>query len=170
MTAAPGRDSEGACSRTAPKSKLRTCLWFDGTAEAAARFCVALIPGSGVEGTTGATAQRAPLMVAFHLGCTPCQALNGRDAFSPSPAVSIRAITEDQQETDRLWAALIAHGGSENRCAWCTDRFGMSWQVVPRQLLETVGGPDPAGAARATQAMLEMGKIDIAALETACRG
>lgn len=151
-------------------TELRTCLWFDGTAEAAARFYVSLIPGSRIEGMTGATADGAPLMVDFSLAGVPYQGLNGGDTYPLSPAVSIQVITEDQAETDRLWAALIADGGAESRCAWCTDRFGVSWQVVPRQLMATVGGPDAAGAARATQAMLTMGKIDIAALEAAYEG
>ncbi|MCB1356324.1 MAG: VOC family protein [Maritimibacter sp.] len=151
-------------------SKLRTCLWFDGTAEAAARFYVSLIPGSAIEGSIGRTADGAPLMVNFHLAGVPYQGLNGGDMYTLSPAVSIQYITEDQAETDRIWAALIADGGAESRCAWCSDRFGLSWQVVPRQLMATVGGPDPEGAARATQAMLGMAKIDIAALEAAYRG
>ncbi len=151
-------------------SKIRTCLWFDGTAEAAARFYVALIPGSEIEGMVGATADGKPLLVNFHLAGVPYQGLNGGDSYALSPAVSIQIVTEDQAETDRLWAALIAEGGAESRCAWCTDRFGLSWQVVPRQLMQTVGGPDPDGAARATAAMLGMGKIDIAALEAAYRG
>ncbi|GKY87132.1 VOC family protein [Sinisalibacter aestuarii] len=151
-------------------SKLRTCLWFDGAAEEAARFYVSLIPGSGVETLAGATAEGKPLMVNFHLAGVPYQALNGGPMFTHSPAVSIAVITEDQAETDRLWDALIADGGAESRCAWCVDRFGVSWQVVPRQLMATVGGADPAGAARATEAMFTMNKIDIATLEAAYRG
>lgn len=151
-------------------SKVRTCLWFDGAAEDAARFYVALIPGSGIEGTIGRTAGGAPLIVNFHLAGVPYQGLNGGELYKLSPAVSIQVITEDQAETDRIWAALIADGGAESRCAWCTDRFGMSWQVVPRQLMATVGGPDAEGAARATHAMMGMNKIDIAALEAAYRG
>jgi predicted 3-demethylubiquinone-9 3-methyltransferase (glyoxalase superfamily) len=151
-------------------SHVRTCLWFDGTAEAAARFYVALIPGSGIEDVIGRTADGAPLLVNFHLGGVPYQALNGGPHYRLTPAVSIQVITEDQAGTDRLWAALVADGGAESKCAWCTDRFGMSWQVVPRQLMATVGGADPAGAARATAAMLTMRKIDIAALEAAYAG
>ncbi len=151
-------------------SKVRTCLWFDGTAEAAARLYVSLIPGSAIEDTIGADAEGRPLMVNFQLAGVPYQGLNGGDMYKLSPAASIQVITEDQAETDRLWAALIADGGAESRCAWCVDRFGVSWQVVPRQLMATVGGPDPEGARRATQAMLGMSKIDIAALEAAYRG
>lgn len=151
-------------------TSLRTCLWFDGTAEAAAHFYVSLIPGSEIEGVIGRTAEGRPLMVNFRLAGVPYQGLNGGAMYRLSPAVSIQIVTEDQAETDRLWAALIADGGAESRCAWCTDRFGMSWQVVPRQLMATVGGPDPVGAARATQAVMAMGKIDIAALEAAYAG
>lgn len=151
-------------------SNVRTCLWFDGTAEEAARFYVSLIPGSGIEGTMGAAAGGKPLLINFHLAGVPYQGLNGGDRYKLSPAASIQVTTEDQDETDRLWAALIADGGAESRCAWCVDRFGVSWQIVPRQLMATVGGPDPEGAGRATQAMLGMTKIDIAALEAAYRG
>jgi predicted 3-demethylubiquinone-9 3-methyltransferase (glyoxalase superfamily) len=151
-------------------SKVRTCLWYDGTAEDAARFYVSLIPGSDIESTVGATPDGKPLIVNFNLAGVPYQALNGGPAHRHSPAVSIIVATEDQAETDRLWEALIANGGAESRCAWCTDRFGVSWQVVPRALMATVGGPDPAGAARATEAMLSMSKIDIATLEAAYRG
>lgn len=151
-------------------SKVRTCLWFDGTAEAAARFYVTLIPGSRIEGMSGATSAGAPLLVDFVLAGVPYQALNGGPHFRASPAASIQVMTEDQAETDRLWGALTADGGQESMCAWCVDRFGLSWQVVPRQLVETVGGPDPAGARRATEAMLTMKKIDIAALEAAYAG
>lgn len=151
-------------------SKVRTCLWFNGKVEEAAAFYVSLIPGSEVEGVIGQTATGEALMVNFHLAGVPYQALNGGPHYALSPAASIQVITEDQAETDRLWAALIADGGEESRCAWCVDRFGLSWQVVPRQLMETVGGPDIEGAKRATEAMMAMNKIDIATLETAYLG
>lgn len=151
-------------------AKVRTCLWFDGTAEEAARFYVSLIPGSGVEAVMGRTPEGKALMVNFHLAGTSYQALNGGPQYKASPAASIAVSAADQAETDRLWAALVADGGAEGQCAWCTDRFGVSWQVVPAALAATVGGADPEGAARATRAMLAMGKIDIAALEAAYRG
>jgi predicted 3-demethylubiquinone-9 3-methyltransferase (glyoxalase superfamily) len=122
-------------------SKISTCLWFDGTAEAAARFHVGLIPGPQIESVAGATADGAPLMVNFHLAGLPCQAMDGGPHYPLGPAASIRVITEDQDETDRLWTALI-----------------------------TGGGADPAGMARATEAMLTMTRIDIASLDAACRG
>ncbi|MCB1350405.1 MAG: VOC family protein, partial [Maritimibacter sp.] len=121
-------------------SKVRTCLWFENAAETAARFYVSLIPGSGIEDSIGRTASGTPLMVNFHLAGVPYQGLNGGDMYRLSPAASIQVITEDQAETDRLWDALVADGGAESRCAWCVDRFGVSWQIVPRQLMATVGG------------------------------
>ena len=149
-------------------SKIRTCLWFDGNGAAAAEFYVGLIPGSAIE--TSYQEGTEPLMVNFHLAGVPYLALNGGPQYKASPAASIMVMTRDQAETDRLWTALVADGGAESRCAWCVDRFGVSWQVVPEALLRTVGGPNPDGAARATQAMMQMTKIDIAALEAAYAG
>lgn len=155
---------------TQPTPKVRTCLWYDSQAHAAAAFYVALIPGSAITGQFGQTPDGAPLITEFHVAGTPYQGLNGGPMYPQSPAASIAVTTEGQAETDRLWAALVADGGAESRCAWCVDRWGVSWQVVPRQLMATVGGSDPAGSARATQAMLGMSKIDVAALEAAYRG
>lgn len=149
-------------------SRIRTCLWFDGNGAAAARFYVSLIPGSAIEGDLADGDE--PLMVNFHLDGVPYLALNGGDHYKATPAASIMVTTQDQAETDRLWSALIADGGAESHCAWCVDRFGVSWQVVPQALPGLVGGPDPAGAKRATAAMLQMRKIDIAALEAAYHG
>lgn len=149
---------------------LRTCLWFTDAAEDAAAFYVSLIPGSEVESAIGQRPDGKPLMVNFNLAGVPYQALNGGPTYALSPAVSISVMTEDQAETDALWRALIADGGAESRCGWCVDRFGVSWQVVPRALAETVGGSNLAGAKRATEAMFKMTKIDIAALEAAYRG
>jgi predicted 3-demethylubiquinone-9 3-methyltransferase (glyoxalase superfamily) len=148
---------------------VRTCLWFDGQAEEAARFYVALIDGSEIESVSPGPNGKA-LMVNLKIGDVPYLFLNGGPMYALSPATSIMVMTEDQAETDHLWDALIADGGAESRCAWCVDRFGVSWQVVPKALPRTVGGPDREGAARATQAMMGMGKIDIAALEAAYRG
>ncbi len=149
-------------------SKVRTCLWFDGKGAAAAEFYVSLIPGSAIE--TDYEKGAEPLMVDFHLSGVPYLALNGGLHYLASPAASIMVMAKDQEETDRLWDALIADGGEESRCAWCIDRFGVSWQVVPEALVRTVGGPDREGAARATQAMLQMSKIYIATLEAAYAG
>lgn len=151
-------------------SKVRTCLWYDGNGHEAAAFYVSLIPGSDVTGEMGRTQPGAPLMVNFHLAGVPYQALNGGPTFTASPAASIAVTTEDQDETDRLWAALTSDGGAESRCAWCVDRFGISWQIVPKDLPRYVGGPDREGARRATEAMMGMTKIDIAALRAAYEG
>ena len=149
-------------------SKVRICLWFDGKGAAAAEFYVSLIAGSAIE--TDYQKGTEPLMVNFHLAGVPYLALNGGPHYQASPAASIMVMTEDQAETDSLWSALTADGGQESRCAWCVDRFGVSWQVVPKALLRTVGGPDPEGSARATKAMSAMSKIDIATLEAAYAG
>ena len=153
---------------TGATGKVRTCLWFDGTGLEAARYYTSLLPDSWIENDPG-EADTPPLVVNFCLAGTPYQALNGGPRYPHTPAASISVQTADQAETDRLWDALVA-GGQANRCGWLTDRFGLSWQIVPQQLSETVGGPDTDGAARATQAMLTMAKIDIAALEAAYRG
>jgi predicted 3-demethylubiquinone-9 3-methyltransferase (glyoxalase superfamily) len=149
-------------------SKVRTCLWFDGNGAAAAQFYVSLLPNSVIE--TEYPAGTEPLMVNFRLDGVPYVALNGGAHYALTPAASIMVMTKDQAETDRIWDALVTGGGTESRCAWCVDRFGVSWQVVPEALPRTVGGPDPEGAARATKAMMGMTKIDIAALERAYAG
>ena len=110
------------------------------------------------------------LLVEFTLGGAPFQALNGGPQYKLSEAASISVTTEDQEETDRLWAALTADGGSESQCAWLKDRFGMSWQIVPEALRRFIGSSDRVAAERAMQAMMGMRKIDIAALEAAYRG
>lgn len=147
---------------------LNTCLWFDGQAEAAARFYVGLFPDSEITHVQPGPEDR-PLLITLRIMGVPYTFMNGGPQYKLSPAVSIQVFTEDQDETDRLWAALT-EGGEESMCAWCTDRFGVSWQVVPKALPATVGGPDRDGARRATEAMFRMRKIDIAALEAAYRG
>ena len=148
-------------------AKVQTCLWFDGGAEEAARFYVSLIPGSAI--TNVVPGQSEALIVDLTLGGTPYTLLNGGPNYRLTPAASIQVFTEDQAETDRLWAALT-EGGAESMCAWCVDRWGVSWQVVPKALPGLIGGPDRDGAARATQAMMGMRKIDIAALRAAYEG
>ena len=150
--------------------RVRTCLWFAKGGAEAAEFYTGLIANSAVVGSFGRTQDGAPLMINFHLAGVPYQILNGGPTHALSPASSIAVTTEDQAETDRLWNALVADGGKESRCAWLVDRFGLSWQIVPKALPELLGGPDPEGAARATQAMMGMAKIDIAKLEAAYRG
>ncbi|MDG1862087.1 MAG: VOC family protein [Yoonia sp.] len=148
--------------------KIRTFLWMEKGGVAAANFYVSLIEGSALEGDYRDGAE--PIMVNFHLNGVPYAILNGGPHYALTPAASIMVMTKDQTETDSLWAALIAGGGKESRCAWCVDRFGVSWQVIPEALPRTVGGSDPQGANRATAAMMKMNKIDVAALEAAYRG
>lgn len=149
-------------------AKVRTCLWFDGSGEEAARTYADLIPDSRIDSVVPGPGGRA-LIVNLTLSGAPYTFLNGGPTYKLSPAASIQVFTEDQDETDRLWAALT-EGGEESRCAWLVDRFGVSWQVVPRALPDYVGGPDPEGARRATEAMMGMRKIDIAALKAAYEG
>jgi predicted 3-demethylubiquinone-9 3-methyltransferase (glyoxalase superfamily) len=151
-------------------NKVSTCLWFDGQAEEAANFYVSLIPGSNVE-TVFCPDQSGPvLLVVFTLGGTPFQGLNGGPKFKHSEAASISVSTRDQEETDRLWNALTANGGSESRCGWLKDRFGVSWQIVPEALPRLLTSPDRVAANPAMQAMLDMVKIDIAGVEAAYHG
>lgn len=151
-------------------SKVSTCLWFDGNGEEAAKLYVSLIPGSEIVGTFRPGPDGPPLVVDFVLGGVPYQALNGGPQFHHSEAASIVVYTEDQAETDRLWAALIADGGMESMCGWLRDKFGVSWQIVPRAMIKALTGEDKAGAARAMDAMMKMRKIDIATVEAAYRG
>lgn len=149
----------------AQKSKVRTCLWFEKDGLAAARFYTELIPNSALE--TDASGETEPMVVAFSLGGVPYQILNGGPHYRPTPAASIVVTTRDQAETDHLWSALTAKGGESGRCGWLTDRWGVSWQIVPEALPGLLGAPDRAAAGRAQAAMMQMGKIDIAALEAA---
>jgi predicted 3-demethylubiquinone-9 3-methyltransferase (glyoxalase superfamily) len=141
-------------------SALSVCLWYDGNAEEAARLYTSLIPNSEITSIS-------PMMVTFTLDGVPFQALNGGPQFKPTEAASIVISTKDQEETDRLWSALTADGGSEGRCAWLKDRFGVSWQIVPQILPQLLGAADRQAADRTLQAMLKMTKIDIKALESA---
>ena len=151
------------------------CIWYDGEAEEAARFYAKVFPDSAVHAV-----HRAPgdfpsgkegdvLVVHFTVLGIPCMGLNGGPAFPQSEAFSFQIATEDQEETDRYWNAIIDNGGLASACGWCKDRWGVSWQITPRVLTEAmaVGG---AEAKRAFEAMMTMGKIDIAAIEAARRG
>jgi len=150
--------------------KVSTCLWFDGAAEEAAALYTSLIPGSAITSTFSPDPAQPPLVVEFSLAGVPYQGLNGGPQFPQSEAVSIVVHTDDQTETDRLWEALLANGGNENRCGWLKDRFGVSWQIVPRRFIQLLSDPDPVAAGRAMAAMMQMRKLDIAALETAFNG
>lgn len=146
---------------------VRTCLWFTrGGLEAAQRY-VALLPNSAIESPTSGDGE--PMIVLFRLNGAPFSILNGGPHYTLSPAASIVVTTPDQAETDRLWAALC-EGGTPSRCGWLVDRFGVSWQIVPEALHRLLGAEDRAAAGRAMQAMLKMGKLDVAVLEAAFRG
>lgn len=141
-------------------SAVSVCLWYDGNAEEAARLYTSLFPNSEVTSIS-------PMMVTFTLDGVPFQGLNGGPQFKPTEAASIVVSTKNQEDTDRLWSALTADGGSEGRCAWLKDRFGVSWQIVPEMLPKLLGSSDRQAADRALQAMLKMSKIEIDALESA---
>jgi predicted 3-demethylubiquinone-9 3-methyltransferase (glyoxalase superfamily) len=145
--------------------KVRTCLWFEKGGLEAARFYTGLIANSVLE--TDAPEGSDPIIVAFSLDGVPYQILNGGPHHRLTPAASIVVTTRDQPETDRLWQALTENGGEPGRCGWLTDRWGLSWQIVPEALPRLLGAPDRAAAGRAQEAMMQMSKIDIAALEAA---
>lgn len=152
------------------------CLWYDGTAEEAAGFYARTFPDSAVTavhhapGDYPAGKQGQVLTVEFTVLGVSCLGINGGPAFKHSEAFSFQVITEDQAETDRYWNAIVGNGGEESHCGWCKDRWGLSWQITPRVLMEAVTSHDQAAASRAFDAMMEMGKIDIAAIEAARRG
>ncbi len=152
------------------RAKVRTCLWFDGNGETAAEFYVSLLEGSRIESVYRPDPSGPPLVVEFTLAGAPYMVLNGAPQFTPGPSVSISVLTEDQTETDLLWAALTEGGGAGSRCGWLTDRFGVSWQIVPEALPRMMAAEDHAAAGRAREALMAMGKIDIAALEAAFGG
>ena len=153
--------------------KIVPCLWFDGDAEAATAFYVSLLADSRVTAVnrspvdTPSGPAGSVLTVQLVLAGHEYVALNGGPNFRFTEAVSFMVMTEDQAETDRLWDALIADGGSENACGWLKDRWGLSWQITPRRLMDLTTDPDPARAAAAMQSMMTMRKIDIAALDRA---
>lgn len=149
------------------QAKLRTCLWFDKNGLDAAKFYVSLLPDSRLDSEYTANPGYEPLTVEFTLAGAPYQILNGGPHYKLSPAASISVLTKDQDETDRLYGALTADGGKDLQCGWLTDRFGLSWQIVPERMLELLCADDKAAAARARDAMMNMRKIDIAALEAA---
>lgn len=152
------------------QSKVRTCLWFNGRAREAAEFYVSLLPDSQIdEAWTLEEGAEDDHIIEFTLAGTPMMILNGGDYFKLNEAASISVLTEDQAETDHLWAALMADGGEETMCGWLKDRFGVSWQIVPKRLVALAYHPDKAIAARVREAMMSMRKIDIAALEAAAR-
>lgn len=155
---------------------LYPCLWFDGNAEEAANFYATLLPDSHVDNVWRAPTETPSgpadmvLTVDFTLFGQRYQGLNGGSNFKFNEAVSFVLDCDDQAEVDRLWEALTAKGGEPGPCGWCKDRFGLSWQVVPARLGELLNDPDPGRARRAMDAMLKMGKIEVAELEKAANG
>ena len=152
------------------------CLWFDGTAEDAARFYARTFPDSAVTavhqapGDYPAGKQGQVLTVEFTVLGIPCLGLNGGPIFKHNEAFSFQVITEDQAETDGYWNAIVGNGGAESACGWCKDRWGVSWQITPRALLDAMTSQDRAAATRAFEAMMGKTRIDIAAIEAARRG
>ena len=152
------------------------CLWYDGTAEEAARFYARTFLDSVVTGVHRAPGdypdgkQGDVLTVEFTVLGIPCLGLNGGSAFRHSEAFSFQIITEDQAETDRYWNAIVDNGGAESACGWCKDQWSLSWQITPRVLMEAITSQDQAAAKRAFEAMMEMKKIDVAAIEAARDG
>lgn len=155
---------------------IKLCLWFDTDALPAAQLYTSLVPDSaigrishyGTENQYGQTG--SVLEVEFTLGTQHFVALNGGPHFTHSPAASIQVFCPDQAELDRIWDGLLADGGQESQCGWLADRFGLSWQIIPTRLGELASDPDPERASRVIAAMLQMRKLDIAALEAAADG
>ncbi len=158
------------------RPKIYPCLWFDGNAEEAANFFVSLLPDSRVDKVTRSPADTPSgpagmvLLVDFTLAGQHVQALNGGPDFAFNEAISLVIECEGQAEIDRLWDALLADGGEPGPCGWLKDRFGLSWQITPRELNEMLESDDAEAARRAMEAMLEMGKIDLAECRRAFEG
>jgi predicted 3-demethylubiquinone-9 3-methyltransferase (glyoxalase superfamily) len=152
------------------------CLWYDGSAEEAARFYAKTFPNSAVTAVHLAPGdypngkEGRVLTVEFTVLGIPCLGLNGGPMFKHSEAFSFQVLTDDQAETDRYWNAIVSNGGAESQCGWCKDKWGLSWQITPRALMEATTDPDRAAAKRAFEAMMGMKKIDIAAIQSARRG
>jgi 2-polyprenyl-6-hydroxyphenyl methylase/3-demethylubiquinone-9 3-methyltransferase len=151
-------------------------LWYDGDAEEAARFYARTFPDSSVGAVVRAPddypagKQGDVITVEFVVMGVPCLGLNGGPEFKHSEAFSFQVATADQAETDRYWNAIVGNGGEESMCGWCKDKWGVSWQFSPVVLLEAISNPDRATAQRAFNAVMEMKKIDVAAIEAAIRG
>ena len=157
-------------------AKNTVCLWYDNDAEDAANFYASTFPDSRVSAVHKAPADYPSgkagdvITVEFTVMGVPCIGLNGGKAFSHSEAFSFQVATDSQEETDRYWNAIVGNGGQESVCGWCKDKWGLSWQISPRVLTQAVAGSDRAAAKRAWEAMMEMGKIDIAIIKKAIKG
>jgi len=144
-------------------TNLSTFLWFDSNAGAAATHYCEIFPD-------GKITQTSPMSTSFEIAGQRYIAFNGGPHYKLNPAVSLFVSCADQQEVDALWERFLAAGGKESRCGWLVDSFGLSWQIIPRQLQELMSDPDPARSGRVVQAMMKMVKIDVAALQRAHAG
>jgi predicted 3-demethylubiquinone-9 3-methyltransferase (glyoxalase superfamily) len=158
------------------RPKVFPCLWFDGKAEEAANFYVGLLPDSRIDkvwrspADTPSGPEGMVLTVDFTVGGQQLQALDGGPEFKFNEAVSLVIECDDQAEVDRLWETLTADGGEPGPCGWLRDRYGLSWQIVPKEFNEMVESGDKDAARRAMEAMLQMGKLDVAELRRAYEG
>lgn len=156
-----------------PKNTI--CLWYEKDAESAAAFYAATFPDSKVNSVQSAPSdfpdgkEGDVLVVDFTVIGIPCIAINGGTMFKQSEAFSFMIATDDQEETDRYWNAIVGNGGQESQCGWCKDKWGVSWQITPRVLTDAMAAGGPGGK-RAFEAMMKMKKIDVAAIEAAVRG
>ena len=157
-------------------TKNTICLWYDNDAEAAAHIYSQTFPDSALTAIHHAPSDYPGgkkgdvLTVEFTVCEVVCLGLNGGQMFKHNEAFSFQIATEDQEETDRYWNAIVGNGGQESQCGWCKDRWGISWQISPRMLTDAISGSDPVAAQRAFEAMMPMKKIDIAKIEAALRG
>ncbi|MEN8427524.1 VOC family protein [Acinetobacter schindleri] len=157
-------------------AKNTICLWYDHDAEEAARFYAETFPDSSVgaivlaPGDYPSGKKGDVITVNFTVLGIPCIGLNGGPEFKHNEAFSFQVATQDQEETDRYWNAIVNNSGQESECGWCKDKWGISWQIIPMALLEASYSPDPAVAKRAFDAMLKMKKIDVAIIQAAIRG
>lgn len=158
------------------KPKNMICIWYERDALEAAQFYAATFPDSSVDAVMHAPGDYPDgkagdvLTVEFTVAGIPCLGLNGGPAFRQSEAFSFQIATDDQAETNRLWDAIVGNGGAESACGWCKDKWGVSWQITPRALSDGLADPDPQVNRRVFEAMMTMGKIDIAAIERARHG
>jgi 2-polyprenyl-6-hydroxyphenyl methylase/3-demethylubiquinone-9 3-methyltransferase len=156
--------------------KATVCLWYDNDARGAAEFYASVFPDSSVQTIAKAPADfpngkaGSELTVEFTVLGIPCLGLNGGPTFKQSEAFSFQVFTDDQEETDRYWNAIVGNGGAESMCGWCKDKWGVNWQITPRILTRSLSDPDRARSKRVFEAMMTMKKIDIAAIEAAQAG